>query len=319
MFNKNKTLFMFPGQGSQHIGMANEFMDMPETRHFFEEADDALGMHLTKLMRTGDATELGLTENTQPALLLSSYVTYKYLEKQTGQPLNDLCKYVSGHSLGEYSALCVSDVFSLKEGLLLVQKRGQAMQKAVPIGVGAMAAIISNLTAENIAEKLVGECWIANDNAIGQTVISGKTADVEKSCENIKDAGAKRVVKLDVSAPFHSPLMKLAGDVMANELEKITLNESKVGLIQNITAEIVEDSNIIKEGLVSQVCGQVKWRESMQNAAKHGIINLYELGSGKVLSGLAKRCDLVLKAKALNTPKQIDELLEDLIKNTQLS
>ncbi len=313
MFDKNKTLFMCPGQGSQHVGMAQEFMDIPETKHFFAEADDTLSMHLTSLMRNGDASVLAKTENTQPALLLASYVAFKFLEKQTGKTIKDLAKYVAGHSLGEYSALAINQTLSFSDALRLVQKRGQAMQKAVPIGVGSMAAIISNLTIDELEKHLIGECWVANDNAIGQIVISGKVDAVNLACEKIKNAGAKRVVMLDVSAPFHSPLMKMASDVMAEEFEKITFNKPQVPLIQNTTAEIIDDEKLIKQGLIEQVCGKVKWRESMQNSAKHGSVNLYELGSGKVLTGLAKRCDLSLKAKALNTPKQIDELLEELI------
>jgi [acyl-carrier-protein] S-malonyltransferase len=294
--------------------MAQEFMNMPETKHFFEEADDALSQHLTKLMLDGDEKELGLTENTQPALLLSSYVAYKYLEKQTGEKLENLCKYVAGHSLGEYSALCVADVFSLSDGLRLVKKRGQAMQQAVPVGVGGMAAIISSFTTEELQQNLVGKCWIANDNANGQVVISGKMEDVDASCEKLTNAGAKRVIKLPVSAPFHSELMQPAADVMAEELEKVSFNKPAVGLIQNVTAEVINDTDIIKSGLVQQMCGQVKWRESMQLAAQNDVTQLYELGSGKVLTGLAKRCDKTLKAMQLNTPQQIDTLLEELHK-----
>lgn len=304
---------MFPGQGSQHVGMAAEFMDLPETKHFFEEADDALSQHLAKLMLEGDEKELGMTENTQPALLLASFVAFKYLEKQIGKPIAELAKYVAGHSLGEYSALCASGVLSLPDGLRLVKTRGLAMQKAVPIGVGGMAAVISNLTVEDMKPYLIGECWIANDNAIGQVVLSGKADALDLACEKLQEVGAKRVVKLDVSAPFHSPLMTSAADVMAEEFEKVDFSAPEVPVIQNISAEIVEDATSLKTGLVEQVCGRVKWRESMQNAAKHGIVDVYELGAGKVLAGLAKRCDLALKGKALNTPQQIDELLESLV------
>jgi [acyl-carrier-protein] S-malonyltransferase len=314
MFESTKTLFMFPGQGSQHVGMASEFMKIKETKEYFELADDTLSQNLTKLMRSGKEEDLALTENAQPALLLASYVAWIYLQQQTGQRLNTLCKYVAGHSLGEYSALCAARAFSLEDGLRLVKKRGQAMQQAVPVGEGTMAAVMGDLPIEKIEENLSKECWIANDNAEGQVVISGKVLDVDASIENMEHIGAKRVIKLDVSAPFHSPLMQPAADVMAEELENVPFNMPTVPIIQNISAKPVTNGEILKQGLVEQVCSQVKWRESMNFVAEDDITQLYELGAGKVLTGLAKRCNPALKATPLSTPEQIDTLLETLHK-----
>lgn len=306
--------FVFPGQGSQFVGMAQEFAADTELKQIFEQADDTLSFHLSNLMFNGDMAKLTLTENAQPALLTASYAAYKYLEKQVGSITMAQAQFMAGHSLGEYSALVCSGAISFEDGLRLVRTRGQAMQQAVPEGQGTMAAILG-LTFEQV--KAITEqagCTLANDNAEGQVVISGRVEPVEKACVLAKEAGAKRAVTLPVSAPFHSPYMQMAADAMSVSLAGVEVNEPIVPVVMNVKAEAVSDIELIRPLLVEQVTGSVRWRESMQFMANEGVNEVIELGVGKVLTGLAKRCDKRLAGAALNTPEAIDTFLNARVK-----
>lgn len=306
--------FVFPGQGSQFVGMAQEFTADTELKQIFEQADDALSFHLSNLMFNGDMDKLTLTENAQPALLTASYVAYKYLEKQVGSITMNQAKFMAGHSLGEYSALVCSGALSFEDGLRLVRTRGQAMQQAVPEGQGTMAAILG-LTFDQVKEitEQAG-CTLANDNAEGQVVISGRIEPVEKACLLAKEAGAKRAVTLPVSAPFHSPDMQMAADAMSVALAGVTVNAPVVPVVMNVKAEAVSNAELIRPLLVEQVTGSVRWRESMIYMANQGVNEIIEIGAGKVLTGLAKRCDNRLSASTLNTPEAIDTFLNARVK-----
>lgn len=314
MFQPEKVIFVSPGQGSQKVGMGKEFYENAHTKELFELADDTLGMNLTKLMLEGDEKELSLTENTQPALLLTSYVAYTYLAKQTNRPLSDMASILAGHSLGEYASLAMADVFSLETALRLVQTRGRAMQDAVKNVEGAMAAIIglTHTDVDSIARNT--GCWIANDNSEGQVVISGTIKAIDNASNLAAMQDARKVVRLPVSAPFHCKLMQPAADVMAEALENVNMQEAVVPVICNVTAELTTDSSMLKQNLIEQVTGSVRWRESMMHAAEQGIEQVVELGTGKVLTGLAKRCDARLKGLALNSPQDVDTWLETLDK-----
>ena len=314
MFQPEKTILVSPGQGSQKVGMGQEFYVDSTTKELFERADDALSMGLTQLMLSGDDKELGMTANTQPALLLTSYVAYSYLAKQSGQKLQDMAAFVAGHSLGEYASLVIAGVLTLEEGLKLVRQRGEAMQQAVPAGQGGMLAVIG-LESDVVADvaKQAG-IFVANDNSNGQVVLSGSAEGVEKAIKLAKESGAKRALPLPVSAPFHSPLMQPAADVMAQALDALNLNTPNVPVVCNVTAQGEENPKSLKQNLITQVTGSVRWRESMIWAADQGVEQVVELGTGKVLTGLAKRCDDRLSAISLNTPKDIDNWLESLSK-----
>ncbi|MFT7145047.1 MAG: [acyl-carrier-protein] S-malonyltransferase [Alphaproteobacteria bacterium] len=319
MFSKGTTALVFPGQGSQKIGMGQEFYESSLTKNLFEQANDALSFNLSKLMLQGDTAELSRTANTQPALLLTSYAAFSYLKAQTNMELTQMSGMVAGHSLGEYSALAAADVFDFETALKLVRKRGEAMQNAVKEGEGAMVAVLG-LTYDDIhAIASTAGCFVANDNSDGQVVLSGTVESIEKASEMATAKGAKRVVRLPVSAPFHCPLMKPAADVMATELEAATMQNASLPIICNVTAAAEITADKLRQNLVSQVTGSVRWRESMIHLADKGITDIYELGTGKVLTGLAKRCDARLKGTALNTPAQIDNLLEALLKNNEIA
>jgi [acyl-carrier-protein] S-malonyltransferase len=302
-------VWVFPGQGSQAVGMSVGFMDHPLTKHLFDEADATLGFGLTALMRSGDPTTLTLTENAQPALLLAGYAAAFYAQKQSGKPLAAHAAFVAGHSLGEYTALTVAGVFTLAEGLRLVRARGRAMQAAVPAGQGAMVAVLGVPmdTVHKIAA--VHGVAVANDNSDGQVVLSGAAAAIEAASTALKDAGAKRVVPLPVSAPFHSPLMAPAAAVMAAELAQVPNRAPLVPVLLNTTAQPATDPAFIKQQLVAQVTGSVRWRESMKTAADAGVTQVVEFGVGKVLAGLAPRCDSRLAAQSLTSPAEVDVFL----------
>lgn len=310
MFQPEKTIFVSPGQGSQAIGMGHAFFEHTQSRELFELANDALKFDITKLMFEGDAEELSQTANTQPALLLTSYVAYAYLAKQTGKNLNDMASCVAGHSLGEYAALAIADVFTLETALKLVRTRGEAMQKAVPAGKGAMLAVIglSYVDAKSVADET--GVFVANDNSNGQVVLSGSTEGIEAAQILAKEKGAKRALLLPVSAPFHSPYMQPAAEVMQNALHAASMKDASIPVICNVTAALTTNAATLKNNLVEQVTGSVRWRESMMLVAEKSVQNVIELGTGKVLSGLAKRCDSRLKGVSLNTPKDIDTWLE---------
>ena len=305
-----KRAFTFPGQGSQAVGMGKDLAEaFPEARAVFDEVDAALGQKLSAIMFEGPDETLRLTENAQPALMAVSMAVIRVLEAR-GVTVEGSAAYVAGHSLGEYSALCAAGVFSLADTARLLKTRGQAMQQAVPVGQGAMAAILgldleTVLRAVNDAED--GEvCGVANDNAPGQVVISGHAGAVARAIELLKAAGAKRALPLPVSAPFHCALMRPAADAMAHALDRVTVNAPVVPVVVNVLARPTTDTNAIKQHLVEQVTGMVRWTESVQWLASDGVTELYELGTGKVLTGLAKRIAPEITATAINTPADIE-------------
>lgn len=308
-----KRAFVFPGQGSQFIGMGKDLAEnFLVAREVFEEVDDALSQSLSKMMFEGEESDLNLTENTQPALMAVSVAVARILEKDMGIKIekDNETAFVAGHSLGEYSALTAAGAISLSESAGLLRTRGQAMQKAVPVGVGAMAAIlgleyddVSAIAAEASDSEV---CAAANDNAFGQVVVSGHKQAVEKAIALASEKGAKRAVLLPVSAPFHCALMQPAADVMEEALGKATILAPSVPLVANVTAEVVEDPELIRKYLVQQVTGTVRWRESVLYMKENGVSTLIELGAGKVLSGLARRIDRDLSASSLGTVDSLE-------------
>ena len=302
--------FTFPGQGSQAVGMGKDLAEnFAEARAVFEEVDDALGEKLSETMFNGPDETLTLTANAQPALMAVSMAVIRVLEAK-GVDLKAKVSYVAGHSLGEYSALCAAGMFSIADTARLLRIRGNAMQAAVPVGVGAMAAIIGLEHADVIAvceeASALGACQIANDNGGGQIVISGEKAAVEKGAAIATEKGAKRAILLPVSAPFHSSLMAPAADAMREALSGVKKSSPVVPLIANVRAAPVTDADEIAKLLVEQVTGQVRWRETVEWFAANGATTLYEIGSGKVLTGLARRIDKTVNGIAVNTPADID-------------
>src|SRR5690349_13553201 len=306
-----KRAFTFPGQGRQAVGMGKDLAEaFPEARAVFAEVDDALGQKLSAIMFEGPAETLTLTENAQPALMAVSMAVVRVLEAK-GVRVKDAAAYVAGHSLGEYSALCAAGVFSLSDTARLLKIRGQAMQQAVPVGQGAMAAILgldleTVLRAANDAEQ--GEvCGVANDNAPGQVVISGHAGAVNRAIDLLKAAGAKRALPLPVSAPFHCALMRPAADAMEHALNQVTVKSPVVPVVANVLAKPISDPEEIKKRLVEQVTGMVRWTECVGWLVKEGgVTQLVELGSGKVLSGLAKRITPETAAVSIGTPADVD-------------
>ena len=288
------TAFLFPGQGSQTVGMATAIAAESRTaKDILSEIDDALDFKLSALMADGPAEELQLTQNAQPALFASSLCTLRVLQEQTGQTIDDLCAFTAGHSLGEYSALCAAGSLGIAETARLLRLRGQSMQQAVPVGEGAMAALIGAdlALAEEIADTAgdAGLVQIANDNADGQIVLSGASNGIEKAMEIAKEKGLRRVVKLPVSAPFHCQMMAPAADVMAKALAEIDIKDAQVPVVQNVTVKPETSASVLRENLITQVTGRVRWRETMACFVEAGVTDFVELGTGKVLSGLAKR------------------------------
>ncbi|NEI07522.1 ACP S-malonyltransferase [Rhizobium leguminosarum] len=302
--------FTFPGQGSQAVGMGKDLAEnFAEARAVFEEVDEALGEKLSDVMFNGPEDTLTLTANAQPALMAVSIAVVRVLEAK-GLDLKSKVAYVAGHSLGEYSALCAAGTFSLADTARLLRIRGNAMQAAVPVGVGAMAAIIglehADVVAVCEAATAVGACQIANDNGGSQIVISGEKAAVEKAAGLAADKGAKRAILLPVSAPFHSTLMAPAADAMREALATVSKSDPIVPLIANVRAAPVTAADEIASLLVEQVTGQVRWRETVEWFAGNGVTTLYELGSGKVLTGLARRIDKTINGISVNGPADID-------------
>ncbi|NZD59731.1 ACP S-malonyltransferase [Rhizobium sp. WYCCWR 11290] len=302
--------FTFPGQGSQAVGMGKDLAEnFTEARAVFQEVDEALGEKLSDVMFNGPEDTLTLTANAQPALMAVSIAVIRVLEAK-GLDLKSKVAYVAGHSLGEYSALCAAGTFSLADTARLLRIRGNAMQAAVPVGVGAMAAIIglehADVVAVCEAAAAVGACQIANDNGGGQIVISGEKAAVEKAAALATDKGAKRAILLPVSAPFHSTLMAPAADAMREALAKVAKSDPVVPVIANVRAAPVTGADEIASLLVEQVTGQVRWRETVEWFAGNGVTTLYELGSGKVLTGLARRIDKTINGISVNGPADID-------------
>ena len=287
-------IIVFPGQGSQKIGMGKELSDnFTEAKQVFEEVNDALNFNLTRVMWDGTDKEIALTSNAQPALMACSIATLKVLNKITNKNLSDLACYVCGHSLGEYSAMTAAEVFSLSQCATLLRLRGDAMQKAVPIGKGAMAALIG--TNIEMAVKVIdkvkhyGVCDIANDNSQGQVVISGDILAVENAMKFSKDFGIKKAILLPVSAPFHCKLMRPAQIIMEEALNKLNFKTPLIPIISNVNVLPENNPDKLRKNLIDQVTGTVRWRETMEFAEKKGIKKIIELGSGKVLTGIAKR------------------------------
>jgi [acyl-carrier-protein] S-malonyltransferase len=283
--------FLFPGQGSQSVGMGREFFEnFSLARRVFEEADDALHFSISKLCFQGPEEALKLTENTQPAILTTSIACLKVLQNEKGV----VARLTAGHSLGEYSALVASGGLAFPDAVRIVRLRGRFMQEAVPVGEGAMAAVLGmeREELERLCEEAAGEEVLApaNFNSPGQIVISGHTRAVERAIERVKQKG-KKAMLLAVSAPFHSPLMKGAGERLAKEIEPISVGELKIPVVTNVEAEINEDKKRVKPLLVAQVSSPVRWEESMKRMAQEGIERVFEIGPGKVLSGLMKRID----------------------------
>ena len=309
--------FVFPGQGSQAVGMGKDLADaFPAAREVFQEVDEALKQNLTKLMFEGPEDELTLTENAQPALMSVSMAAMAVLKVEGGIDLSKVASFVAGHSLGEYSALAAAGTFSLSDTARLLKTRGQAMQQAVPVGEGAMAALLGldlDVAKEVVDEAAQGDVLAtANDNAPGQVVVSGKREAVERAVDVAKEKGAKRAMLLQVSAPFHCPMMAPAADVMAVALAAVELLPPIVPLIANVTAAPVEDPAEICRLLVEQVTGMVRWRECCMTMRAKGVEKLVEVGSGKVLSGLARRIDKELSASNVSTPAGVEEFLATL-------
>lgn len=305
--------YVFPGQGSQFVGMGKALADAyPAARAVFQEVEDALGQPLAQLMFEGPEEDLRLTENTQPALMAVSVAVARVLE-EAGLRLTDHAAYVAGHSLGEYSALVAAGSFNLSDAARLLKLRGQAMQRAVPVGEGAMAALLGldfDAAAEIAAEAAGdGVCGPANDNAPGQVVVSGDKAAVERAIALAKDKGARKSVLLPVSAPFHCRLMQPAADEMRDALKAAAIKPPVVPLIANVTASPVDDPEAIRRLLVEQVTATVRWRESVQALVARGVTCQVELGAGKVLTGLAKRIDRSLEAFTLGDPAEIDAFI----------
>ena len=302
--------FVFPGQGSQTVGMGKALAaNFPVAQAVFDEVDDALGARLSATIFEGPAETLTLTENAQPALMAMSLAVFRVLQSEAGLDLARDAKFVAGHSLGEYSALAAAGTFSIADTARLLRTRGQAMQKAVPVGVGAMAAIIGlefDAVAAVATEAAQGQvCQAANDNGGGQVVVSGDKAAVERAVEIAKAKGAKRAMLLTVSAPFHCALMQPAADVMAQALAQVKVNAPAVPVVANVQAGAVSDPADIVRLLVAQVTGTVRWRESVAYMAGAGVTSFYEIGAGKVLSGLIKRIADGATTAAVGTPEDV--------------
>ena len=307
--------FVFPGQGAQTVGMGRDLADAyPAAAAVFHEVDEALGEELSKVVWEGPEDRLTLTANAQPALMATSIAAMRALEEE-GVTV-EAAGYVAGHSLGEYSALCAAGALTVADAARLLRTRGEAMQKAVPVGVGAMAALLGLdlAAAREVAEEAAKEgdgaqvCQAANDNDPAQVVISGHKGAVERAVEIAKARGAKRAILLPVSAPFHCALMQPAADAMEQALGKVDIQPPRVPVVSNVRAEAVEDPAEIRELLVRQVTGAVRWRESVQWMARQGVTEFVEIGAGKALSGMVRRIDRELTARAVNTAADVAEL-----------
>jgi len=307
--------FIFPGQGSQAVGMGHELAAaFAAARHLFQEVDDALDQHLSRLMFEGPESDLLLTENAQPAIMAASLAALRVLEAEGGLVLADAAGFIAGHSLGEYSALCASGSLGVADTARLLKTRGRAMQEAVPVGEGAMAAllgldpdVVAAIAAEAASED--GVCTAANDNAPGQVVVSGDRAAVERAVALAAEKGAKRSIMLPVSAPFHCPLMAPAAEVMREALAATAVAPPAVPLVANVTAVAVEDPDAIRALLVQQVTAPVRWRECVLYMRDHGVDRLAEIGAGKILTGLARRIDRDLTAVSVQNPAEVEAFL----------
>ena len=309
--------FVFPGQGSQAVGMGRALYDaVPAARLVFEQVDDALGMPLSRIIFDGSEGTLRLTENAQPALMATSLAALRALEARSDRRLADLCGVVAGHSLGEYSALAAAGSLALADAARVLRVRGRAMQNAVPVGEGAMAAILGlELEAvEEVARRAseVGVCDLANDNAPGQAVVSGARSAVERAVDLAKQQGARRSVLLPVSAPFHCRLLAPAAEAVAAALAEVQIRVPAVPVISNVTAAPDSAPETLRARLVEQVTARVRWRESLLARAELGVDAVVELGAGRVLSGLSKRTLPGVASHALGAPAEIDAFIVEL-------
>jgi len=309
--------FVFPGQGSQAVGMGRDLADaFAVARYVFEEVDDALGQRLSRVMFDGPESDLVLTRNAQPSLMAVSMAALRVLEQEGGLRLAKHAVLVAGHSLGEYSALCAAGTFSIADTARLLRARGEAMQQAVPVGEGAMAALLGldmdavREIADQASEGQV--CQPANDNAPGQIVVSGAREAVERAVALATERGARRSIMLPVSAPFHCAMMAPAAEVMRTELGKVEMAPPALPLVANVIAEAVEDPDRIRELLVEQVTAPVRWRESVLYMKDNGVDTIIEIGAGKVLAGLTKRIDRDLSGLSVQGPDDIEAFLKTL-------
>ncbi len=305
-----KTALVFPGQGSQAVGMGKDLADnFASAREVFQKVDDILRVNLSKIMFEGPADELTKTENTQPALMAVSIALTTVLEKEFGKKITDLCSFVAGHSLGEYSALCAAKAISLEETAKLLQIRGSEMAKCGAKSQGAMAAILG--VERDIADEIAAEaeqddvCQVANDNSVGQIVISGSKVAIDRAIEIAKSRGAKRAIALPVSGAFHSALMQDAQDAMQIALAEAEIVSPVVPLVANVTAQIVTDPNDIRDLLTQQITGSVRWRETMLFLASQGVEEVIEIGSGKVLAGLVGRTCPDMKSRSIQNTEDL--------------
>lgn len=312
-----KTALVFPGQGSQFVGMGKDlYENFSCAKEVFETVDDVLSLKLSDIIFNGPSEELTKTQNTQPALMAVSVAVMRVLEKEFGKKIEDLCDYAAGHSLGEYSALCAAGAISLEDTAKLLQVRGNAMAKCGEKTSGSMAAILG--VEVEVAKKIAQEasqgeiCQIANDNSVGQIVISGSKSAIERSLQIAKDNGVKRAIALPVSGAFHSELMKEAESEMKEALDAVEVKKPKVGIVANVVADFVSDENEIKDLLLKQITSSVRWRETMLLLEKNGVKNIVEIGAGKVLSGLVGRT-----CKEIDNVSRIGNL--DEIKNFNFS